>query len=273
MAEDTKMTDEAPEKGQEKKEVEVETKPPAPPLEAAAQRLDRLLGGSVGAKDKDQVLHSYTNPAKVVRRWLGTSSGAAADANADDIKAAATNLLDPKGPCKAGRALLVSNESSKAMEVDNDAEKKVLYLSMASAREVESWLISLAVRLLWRQKKFAEAFDLALKGIAILMSHLEEASLKITSASAASASSLFPLLARMFRLRSLVAESLNDASIHASLRIDMTKAHNMASLRRDVDSQATLLNCMLRDLLRNSQGRYHWRDASKSRRCCAFPRH
>jgi hypothetical protein len=59
----------------------------------------------------------------------------------------------------------------------------------------------------------------------------------------------------MYRLRSLAAESQGDATIAANLRVDMAKAHNMATLRRDVDSQATLLNCMLRDLLRNKQGK------------------
>lgn len=250
MVQDVKMSDEpTKESPPEEAKEEEETPPPAPlpPLEAASQRLERLLGGGLAAGDKDQMMYSYTNPAKVVRRWLGTSSGAAGDANAEDIKAAAAKLLNPSGPCAQGRSLIVSDAAGNAVESSS-------YLSTA-AREVESWLISLAVRLLWKQQKYAEALDLAKKGISTLMAHLEEASLKITSVSAVSASSLFPLLARLFRLRSLAAEALNDPSINASLRIDMTKAHNTASLRRDVDTQATLLNCMLRDLLRNSQSK------------------
>ena len=59
-----------------------------PPLEAAARRLERLLS--------EQVLDFYTNPVKVVRRWLGTSSGAAAGAtSAVDISSAVATLLDP----------------------------------------------------------------------------------------------------------------------------------------------------------------------------------
>jgi hypothetical protein len=60
-------------------------------------------------------------------------------------------------------------------------------------------------------------------------------------------------LARMYRYRSLVAEAINDQeTITASLRQDMVKAHNLASLCRDVDCQATLLSLLLRDLLLHS---------------------
>jgi hypothetical protein len=62
-------------------------------------------------------------------------------------------------------------------------------------------------------------------------------------------------LARMYRYRSLVAEAINDQETTASLRQDMVKAHNLASLRRDVDCQATLLNLLLRDLLLHSQSK------------------
>jgi hypothetical protein len=281
--EDEQMTDAEPDQGQamtstSKAETE-EDAPPVivPPLEAAAQRLERLLGGSASggagtsgaaaaaaAKTKEQLLYSYINPGKVVRRWLGTSSGAAAEATAEGIQSAAAKLLDSEGSSSAGRALLtgasLGSSTTTAMHMDEGASREdgasasaPAYL-VASAREVESWLISLAVRLLWKEKQLPRAFEVAQQGIAILMAHLEEASLKITSVNAAPASSLFPLLARMFRLRALVAEDLNDPAVNANLRTDMARAHNRASLRRDVDTQATLLNCMLRDLLRNSQG-------------------
>lgn len=230
------------------------TAPPTPPLEAAAMRLERLLGGGLAAKD--QMLHQYSNPGKVVRRWLGTSSGAAADATADDIKAAAQKLLSPTGVCATGRSLLITPQQA-ALPSDESTQ-----LTLASAREVESWLISLAVRLLWREKNYLEAFHLAQQGLAVLMTHLTEASNKITSVSASSASSLFPLVARLYRLRSLVAESLNDPAVNANLRPDLTNAHSLASLRRDVHTQATLLNCLLRDLIQHSQ--------SKSFRMCRY---
>ena len=53
----------------------------------------------------------------------------------------------------------------------------------------------------------------------------------------------------------LVAEEIANPELDANLRQDMVKAHNMACLRRDVDSQATLLNLMLHDLLKNSQSK------------------
>jgi hypothetical protein len=293
-----------------------------PPLQAAAQRLERLLGGSSTAnaaaapstttttttlltarqqlqqqqaaeqlklQAAQQNFH-YTNPAKVVRRWLSTSSGAAGDATAADIQSAAAILLDPAVSSK-GRSLLVTPETATptasvpaaAAAADGETPPPppppvLLYVKMA-AREVESWLISLAVRILWKEQKYAQAFELAQRGMDILLAHIEEASLKITTAisfsgaSGGGAASLFPLLARLTRWRSLAAESLLAAvaansrgsgsaaspdTLHAAanLRIDLARAHNLATLRRDVDTQATLLNSMLRDLLKHSQGMY-----------------
>lgn len=238
-----------------------------PPLVGAARRLERLLA-------VDKVLDFYTNPCKVVRRWLGTSSGAAADATAADIQAAAYQLLDssPSAATTVGRALLTAGyhppaattttaaaeETTSAMETDEDSSQiskkegdpslvTTTYLTLASAREVESWLVSLAVRLLWKEGKHVQALDLAQKGIDILMRHLE-----VGSSMTSSSSSFFPLLARLYRWRSLVAESLPTTTIVTVA--SMAQAHNLATLRRDVDTQATLLNSMLRDLLRHSQG-------------------
>ena len=247
MVKDTEMTDadKSKPKEEEKKEVKEESKPPIPPLISSARRLERLLGGGVSNNGKEKEnggmtgnngSYTYTNPAKVVRRWLGTSSGAAGEAKADDVKTAAAELLDPKGPCAQGRSLLLSEEPSIS-------DTEPTYLDMAAAREVESWLISLAVRILYKDGNHKEAFDLAQHGINIIMGHLD-----------ASSSALFPLLSRMFRLRALTAESLDDPVVLSNLRVDMAQAHNMASLRRDVDTQATVLNCMLRDLLRQTQG-------------------
>lgn len=241
-----------------KKEEEEKPTPPMPPLEAAGRRLERLLGG--GLSDKDRMSHTYSNPGKVVRRWLGTASGAAAAATLDDISAAAAKLLDPNGPCATGRTLLDAEQAASAMEIDSqggEAEKKGSkapgFLSSSANREVESWLISLMTRILLKDNKATEAFDLSQKGIAIIMNHLNTSAMKITAVSGASAASMYPLLARLFRFRSLVAESLKDPAAAVALRQDMARAHNMACLRRDVDCQATLLNLMLRDLLNNSQ--------------------
>ena len=264
MPEDAKMKDakgkESDDKGK-KEEEEKPAPPPMPPLEAAARRLERLLGG--GLSDKDRMLHTYSNPGKVVRRWLGTASGAAGDASLDDIAAAAAKLLDPAGPCAAGRKLLGADQAASAMDVDtpegDDAAKKGAkapgFLSYSANREVESWLLSIMIRILWKDNKTSEAFELSQKGIEIIMNHLNTSAMKITAVSGVAASSLYPLLARLFRFRSLAAESLKDPKISAALRQDMARAHNMACLRRDVDCQATLLNLMLSDLLSNAQGR------------------
>ena len=253
------------------------TTPPAPPLEAAARRLERLLGG--GTSDKERQMYMYGNPVKVVRRWLGTASGAAGEATSSDIVSAASILLDPKPQSQQGddRTLLLlkaipvveetpassstTTTTTTTMEVEGEEEttkeKEDNFLSIASRREVESWLLSLQVRILWKEEKYADAMELVQKGIVILLEQVTVAVKKVTSKSASgSVSSLFPLLARLYRYRSLIADSMKDPTVTVTLRQEMAKAHNMACLRRDVDSQATLLNLMLRDLLLHSQGEY-----------------
>jgi hypothetical protein len=221
--------------------------PVLPPLEAAARRLERLLGGG-----KDN--HSYINPAKIVRRWLGTASGAAGSATLESISEAATALLDPQGASTEGIVLLTATAGG-AMDTE-DTKQEIKYLTKTSEREVETWLLSLMVRLVWKEKKFTEAFDLAEKTVAILTKHVEVSASNVTNAAGPTMSSLFPVLARMYRYRSLVAESLTEnPQIVDGLRGDMIKAHGMACLRRDIDSQATLLNLMLHDLLNASQGK------------------
>ena len=253
------------------------TTPPAPPLEAAARRLERLLGG--GTSDKERQMYMYGNPVKVVRRWLGTASGAAGEATSSDIVSAASILLDPTPQSQHGddRTLMLlkaipvveetpdvsssSTTTTTTMEVEGEEEmtkeKEDNFLSIASRREVESWLLSLQVRILWKEEKYADAMELVQKGIVILLEQVTVAVKKVTSKSASgSVSSLFPLLARLYRYRSLIADSRKDPTVTVTLRQEMAKAHNMACLRRDVDSQATLLNLMLRDLLLHSQGEY-----------------
>eukprot|EP00980_Cylindrotheca_fusiformis_P001546 scaffold350_cov133-Cylindrotheca_fusiformis.AAC.17 len=243
MSETKKTEAEAPDV--EAGEEIVSTATAVPPLEAAARRLERLLGG--GLSEKDRHLHTYTNPAKIVRRWLGTASGAAGSATSVDIAAAASTLLDPAGPCSKGVELLTDGVS---LPTTPDKKK---FLTIASCREVESWLISLSIRLMRKEGKFSEAISLVQKGIESLLDHLNVASTNVISLSGVASSSLFPLLARMYRYRSLITEVLNDQAIDATQRQDLAKAHNMACLRRDVDCQATLLNLMLQDLISHSQ--------------------
>lgn len=252
MAVDNSKKDEVKKSDDKSLEEDVAKAPAVPPLEAAARRLERLLGG--GVSDKDKMLHSYINPAKIVRRWLGTASGAAGDATLESIASAARTLLDPEGMSAEGKALLTASGDSMETEDTNAESRK--YLTKASEREVETWLLSLMVRLSWREKRSADAYDLAQKTVAILTKHVNVAASNVTNASGPTMASLFPLLARMYRYRSLVAESLPDnLQIAHGLREDMIKAHGMATLRRDIDSQATLLNLMLHDLLNSSQGK------------------
>jgi hypothetical protein len=241
--------------------------PNVPPLDAAAYRLERSLGGAHGASDINSIpAFIYSNPAKIVRRWLGTSSGAAESATLTDIALAAKRLLVLAGSplISSGRDELIAladNTEAKDMDVDVDGTEnkeplslmQPISLTFASVREVDGWLTSLAARLLWKQKRLEDAMKLVQMGIDRIMIHVSESSNRVSSAGN-SAASLFPLLARLYRLRSLVAESLNSPILSASLRSDMAIAYNMATLRRDTDSHATLLNCMLRDLLQRKHG-------------------
>lgn len=265
MVEDTKMEDTSAaadnKKDETPKEETKDSAPSMPPLEAAARRLEKLLGG--GSVDHERQMYTYGNPVKVTRRWLGTASGASGKATSATIVAAATSLLDPEHADDRTRSLLLAIDvgeeptgaSSMEVEAESDdiEEAKPEYLSMASRREVESWLLSLQVRILWKEEKFKDAMALVEQGVAIVLEQVTIAAKKVTSTAGRSVSTLFPLLARLYRYRSLVADSMKDLSIALGLRQVMAKAHNMACLRRDVDCQATLLNLMLRDLLMHSQ--------------------
>ena len=252
MVEDAKMTDaEEPKKTEEKDEEKEVKPPPTPPLEAAGLRLERLLGGSKAAEEASSASSSspsfYTNPAKVVRRWLTTSCGAAASATLADIGAAAVKLLescpDVLSSLKQGEAMDTGTEDA----ADADA-KEPTFLTVA-ARPYEAWLISLAVRCLYKTAEYDKAYALAQKGIEMVSAQFEDSRIVSSVVSA-----FYPLLARLIRWRSLVVEHMPMAVV-AALRPQMAQAYNMASLRRDADTQATLLNCMLRDLLHSSQSK------------------
>lgn len=228
-----------------------------PSIDLAAQRLERLLSSSST---------SSSNPSKIVRRWLGTSSGTAAKATLAEIQAASIRLLDPEGISALGLEILSKLpidkvEDDTEMKVDDDKEEvvaddeKASFLS-AATREVEAWLLSLAVRILWRNKNSVDAIALAKSGLKIMEHHIESS---MVAVGGRDPSALFPLLARMYRFYALAVETAQSITTttaveeSAYLRDDMVKAHSLACLRRDVDSQATLLNLIFRDLLSHDQ--------------------
>jgi 26S proteasome regulatory subunit N3 len=249
MVDDTKMSDAD---AKPKKEEDEAKKPPkedgatpteeaapkAPPLQAAGLRLERLLGDS-----------SYSHPAKVVRRWLTTSSGASTSTALTDIGQAARALLRP---CPDALAALVDDMETEETE-DNDAkktdpEKKAAFLTETSAVPYEAWLMSLAVRCYYKDGQADQALALVQQGIEKVSAQLQQDIVRSTAAA------LYPLLARLIRWRSLIIEQ-HFPQQAAALRSEMAQAYNLATLRRDADTQATLLNCMLRDLLHSSQSK------------------
>mmetsp|Transcript_16763 Transcript_16763/g.48141 ORF Transcript_16763/g.48141 Transcript_16763/m.48141 type:complete len:598 (+) Transcript_16763:29-1822(+) len=304
------------------KDDEAKAKVMVPPLIAAGKRLERLLGGgkataatSSSTKDGtsngssgggagglpgtgsaatltstvEAVLH--TNPPKIVRRWLGTSSGAAKDAALTDVVGAADALLDPAGAAGRGREVLLSlgvapppaamdvdgEEEEKKSDDDEDDDKKAAagptYL-VAAAREVEAYLLSLATRLLLQSADAgdaAKAWTVSGAALDILRGHMDAAAAATARAGAAGAlggaatgsssvgglgsKGLEPLLARLYRYRCLVAEKIAaDGTVDAeTLRSELVTAHRLACLRRDVDTQSTVLNLLLRELLAADQ--------------------
>lgn len=284
-----------------------------PPAQAAAKQLERLLAGMHKSKDiksnstssptvtsnisqssADTLIHS--NPSKIVKRWLGTSSGTASSVTLADLSLAASVLFDPEGPCTAGQKLLfqlspleedIAMDSSptdssgtgkqeeepmqmdlsvpeKDMTTNNSTDtigNKPLYLKVG-APEVEAWLLSMAIRILRRENRLELAMELSSKSIEIVYTHINsDVTSPVTSGSRHQTKhGLFPLLSRLYRFQALIVEGCLDsekAMLVGLVRDDMTKelfqAHRLAVMRRDVDTQATILNILLRDLLNADQ--------------------
>ena len=277
------------------KTITTEKKEPAapkyPPVEASARRLERLFGGSSSSSSKSapqaQAAASLIiQPNKLLKKWLGSSSGAAGKATLADIASCAERTLDPAGNCATGRELLMGlateeeraavlkkstgeNDKKKegeamAMDESTDAKAKeadkskegeatipqIKYLTK-SAREVESWLVTLAIRIQWRAKNYQAAYEWSEKGLQVLDAHLADC-----STTSSSSGGLYPLLARMLRYRSLTIESLpisTRSALIAHQRSELAGRHTMAVLRRDSDVSGVVLNTMLRDLLEGDQ--------------------
>lgn len=234
-------------------------------LVLAAKRLERLLGGNNGngngngskssssPTEKKSVVEAATtmihsNPCKIVKRWLGTSSGISSKVTLADVTLTAQTLLDPAGSSATGREILIQLsppvEKMQTEENEDTKEEDEKYLA-SSAREIEAYLFSLAIRILWSEKN-TDAIDLSEKAIQIVSTHITEAEASshiVAQNGAGNADGLFPLLARLYRYQGLVSEGVSVR------REELVHAHRMAVLRRDVDTQATLLNLMLRELL------------------------
>lgn len=209
-----------------------------------------------------------------MKKWLGASSGTAGNATLASVAACAEQTLDPEsGVCVTGREILMGLCSEEdrlrvnkavvgvvgkddkvvedAMDEEPSEDTTPDYLKL-TCREVESWLLTLAVRIYWRASQFQQAYELITKGLQILDAHLAEETEPTTTGG------LYPLLARMLRYRSLIMESLlllqtQDQSTYSKLcndtRTELATRHTHAVLRRDADVSATILNLHLRELL------------------------
>lgn len=243
------------------------TSTPQEKLVSTAKRLERLLGGKTKQNGSTSTTPStssvkknvveaattmiHSNPSKIVKRWLATSSGLSGSITLPDISLTAQTLLDET---VAGRAILLelSPPSSPSPPSDDETmqteEKEKDQYLIAAARELEAYLFSLAIRILWSQSKYDTAFSLSVQAISITSQHIENSESTLTG--------LYPLLARLYRYQGLITESLPNATsilLESGMRSQLVHAHRMAVMRQDVDTQATLLNLMLRELLKSDQ--------------------
>lgn len=176
---------------------------------------------------------------------MGSASSVGKSATIEEIAICAREVLDPNGECATGRDLLVGLAQSMTDDDINKEEKSYL---VKSAREAEAYLLSLAVRHLWRDGS-AKASELADKALLIVDAHISECEGLISPTSGVGG--LYPLRARLVRYRSLVLESSGGVE---GVRDDLARRYRMAVLAKDGDGICTVLNLMLRDLLEGDQG-------------------
>ena len=275
--------------------------PPLPQLVVAAQRLERLLIAESSLSEAQYLSHS--SPSKLVKRWLGTSSGIASiqKSSLEDVAQAAKILLNPQGPCATGRDLLVkylavstSGDDSTMMDIVQEgtttANNNMEHYLKASEREIEAWLITIAIRILISkaskqqqqlemtmsppmtvEQLVQDAIHLSTCGVQLLSTHLQEQDpiilnnnndhpgrSSITNPVQQSISSLYPFFARMIRYRQWAYEMASrsqELQLHNS-RVELANMYRTSVLRRDVDTQAAVMNCLLRHLLQVDQGIY-----------------
>ena len=258
---------------------------PQEQLILSAKRLERLLSSNHDSKtngtstsastttmaEKKSVVEVATtmihsNPCKIVKRWLSTSSGLSGKLSLADVSLVAQKLLNPIGTSASGRDILVQLSppvEQMQTEGDDSDKKQDESILVAASREVEAYLFSLAIRILWAEGEASalqQALDLSVKAIQIVSLYIEESEASphgITGIGVGSATGLFPLLARLYRYQGLVSETVNSnggTSMLGPRREQLVHSHRIAVTRRDVDTQATLLNLILRELLNADQG-------------------
>jgi hypothetical protein len=241
-----------------------------PLLVAAANRLERLLIVESSLTDAQHLSHS--SPSKLVKRWLGASSGIASakKITLDQVAQAANVLLNPEGSCATGRDLLMRFLPSEVgMEIENEPSvgKKTTEKHLKAAeREIEAWLLTLAIRYLIISGesvkdsyvgRLEDALHLSESGVKLLTTHLNEHD-DMVHPSKQSLSSLYPFLARMIRYRQWATEAAKAAGIATNIedkRAEWASLYRISVLRQDVDTQASVMNCMLRNLLEGDQGK------------------
>jgi len=172
-----------------------------------------------------------------------------------DIQKAIDNLYESSSTCYTELQSMLnglvppSNDKMETDDTTTDAaaettsSKKNYYLKNGE-REVQAWLLSLIIRLLYRSNNYKVAFDISTKSLVIIQNHLLSSKYPSTS--------LYPLLARLYRYHCLIAESFKEAN-ETSLYESLIAAHRIACLHLDIDTQSTILNLLLRSLLASHQ--------------------
>jgi len=167
---------------------ETETPPqlrPILPLHSAAFQLEKLLlQDDLNRNRRWTDYHSKTS--EIVKKWLVNSAGAGGLATLADIHFATVTLLDPNDKLIASERnlLLLTTRPSAERERGENLRKRNNHLLtksppsftnsflQKSSREIGSWLLSLAVNLLWKEAKYTDALKLCSKAFVATNLHI-----------------------------------------------------------------------------------------------------
>jgi len=214
---------------------------PLPTLDAAAFRLVSLLGLDNSNQSSSKALPS--GAGRTVRRWLSAAAvNKCRKLSYSNLLAAAERVLPPNSEVVAAiKSAKPMEDGDEELEDASEAGKATPHPLVVPA--LEAWVASLAVNsLLFAASDPSAAFDLSGKCLACVGASASQTNSTFTPPV------LSPLIARLYRYRSLCADRAGDEA-KRTVRSELVAAHRLACLSRASDVQATLLNLILRDLL------------------------
>jgi len=223
-------------------------------------------------------LMRVTYSSDAVKKFMDSDEFITKSASISDVTDAAELLLDPGGPNAMGRSLLIAICPIPIIEGylggDHHAQRKTKTDKLQSSysyieycpNEVEAWLLSIAVRLLEKEARCTDALALCSKAIGIVAGHKQE--LETMSPTSPQnqvrmeekRSSMMIFLGRFHSYQTSIAQGCVKSMLGAK------NGHNhLSSLRRSVDSKASILNLKLRELSQEEGEKISQRGEQKSK--------